>query len=527
MNRTHAFLAVAALAVSAACAHHPPAQASAPAATPAAAAAAPTPTAAPAPSGPDRSKIPENGPPPTLQLPAQQHFRLSNGLAVRLVEFRRLPIVALTLVVNAGAIHDPPDRPGLASMTTSVMTEGTRTRTATQISDDIGFIGGSLDATSGFDAAFLTGSSLSRHLSKLVGVFADVAMNPTFPQGDFARVQNERLVTLLQQRDQPGAIAGKAFARTFWSGHPYGHWVQGTEDSVHAMRRADLARFHAEYWNPANAELVVVGDVTLGELRPLLERSLGRWRPGRAARVPTPTPPERTARTFVLAKPGAPQAYVMLGMTGIPRSSPDYYASQVAFQVLGGGSASRLFRELREAKGYTYGIYAREEARKLGGSSIVVGSVKAEQTGPAMKDLLAEIDQMRTVPVGPEELKEAKDSIVLGLPADFATVGGIAGRLGELVLHGLPDDYWDGYVQRIRAVTADDVLRVSQRLLDRSRLTLVMVAEPSVVRPQLEGLPLGPVEVVPTPPAPERPKQRPPRAPRPLAGKTAASAGAP
>ena len=157
----------------------------------------------------------------------------------------------------------------------------------------------------------------------------------------------------------------------------------------------------------------------------------------------------------------------------------------------------------------------------------MVGSVKAEQTGPAMKDLLAEIDQMRTMPVSPEELKEAKDSIVLGLPADFATVGGIAGRLGELVLHGLPDDYWDGYVQRIRAVTADDVLRVSQRLLDRSRLTLVMVAEPSVVRPQLEGLPLGPIEVVPTPPAPERPKQRPPRAPRPLAGKTAASAGAP
>jgi zinc protease len=493
-----------AICLATACAHgrSTPAPTSAPAVASAPAAqAAPQPP--PAPAGPDRSKVPENGAPPALRLPDQKHFALENGLRVRLVEDHQLPIVALNLVVNAGAAHDPATRPGLASMVADMMTEGTRTRTATQISDEVGFIGGSLDAAAGFDAAALSGNSLSRHLPKLLEVFADVAMNPTFPRRDFERVQNERLVALLQQRDQPAAVAGKAFARAFWGSHPYGHWAQGTEDSVKAMTPAELARYHAAYWNPANAELVVVGDATEADLRPLLEKTLGAWKPGKVARIAQPPQPAVMRKTVILSKAGAPQAYLILGMPGIPRSSPDYYAAQVAFQVLGGGSASRLFRELREAKGYTYGIYARAEARKLGGSSLVVGSVKSEQTGAAMKDLLAEIGRIRTEPVPSEELTEAKDAIVLGLPADFATVSGIAGRLAELVIHGLPDDYWNGFVQRIRAVTAEDVTRVSRQLLDPSRLTAVMVGEPAVIQPQLEDLPVGTIEVRPAPGRPE------------------------
>jgi predicted Zn-dependent peptidase len=477
---------------------------------PAPSAAAPAPAA---PAGPDRTSVPPAGPPPDLRVPAQVHFTLSNGLRVRLVEYDRLPIVALNLVVEAGAVNDPPGRPGLASMTAEMMNEGTRTRTATQISDEVGFLGASLNAMAGFDAASLVAASLSRHLPKLAEIFADVAMNPTFPPKDFRRVQDERLVALLQQKDQPPAVAGKAFAEAFWGKHPYGHWLIGTEPSVKAMTPRELSRFHARNWVPANAELVVVGDVRQAELAPVLERTLGRWRVGTPTRPPAAPAPAGRLRTVVIEKDGAPQAYLQLGMPGLARSSPDFVAAQVAFQVLGGGTSSRLFRNLREAKGYTYGIGSRADARRLAGSSLVAGSVKAESTGEAIRDILEEVRTLREALVPERELADAKDAIVLGMPAGFATAGGIAGHLAELVVHDLPDGYWNAFADEVRAVTAEQVRSVARRVLDPSRLTLVMVAETDVVRPQLEGLPIGPPTYLPSPAAAPPGPAKPGRAP--------------
>jgi predicted Zn-dependent peptidase len=202
----------------------------------------------------------------------------------------------------------------------------------------------------------------------------------------------------------------------------------------------------------------------------------------------------------------------MLGMPGFERASADYVPAEVAFQILGGGSASRLFRSLREEKGYTYGVYARGEARKLGGTSFVVGSVKADVTGKAIEALLEELRRMRETPPSEDELATAKNALVLSLPSDFATAGGIASKLAEEVIYGLPDDYWDRYVAEVEKVTAADVQRVAARYLDPSRLTAVMVAEPAAVEPQLAGLPLGAIEIRPppgpdagAPPAPARP----------------------
>jgi predicted Zn-dependent peptidase len=465
----------------------------------AAACAAPAkqaPPAAPAaPPAPDRTVAPEKGPPPELHVPAQKKFVLSNGLRVRLVEYRRLPIVALNLVVDAGAARDPAASPGLASLTASMLTEGTKTRSATQISDEVGFLGANLGAGASVDSAALSGASLSRHLPRFLEIFADVAMNPAFPKADFERVQDERLVTLLQQRDQPQAVASKAFQPVFWGTHPYGHYSLGTEESVRAMRPAHLAAFHERLWRPANAELVVVGDVSEADLKALLEKSLGAWPAGSAAPALAPAPGASPHSALVLEKADAPQSYLYLGMPGLRRSSDDYVAGTVAFQVLGGGMASRLFRNLREDKGYTYGIYARGDARKLAGASVVVGSVKAEVTGAALKELLGELQRLREEPVPAQELEEAKDSLVLSLPAQFATAGATAGRIADLVVNGLPDDYWNRYAELVRKVTAEDVQRFARQYLDPTRLTLVMVANPETVKAQLAGLPIGPVEV--------------------------------
>lgn len=469
------------------------------------------------PPGPDRTHPPPLGPAPELHVPPQVHFALANGLRVRLVEHHRLPIIALQLVVNGGASLDPKELPGLASFTAGMLAEGTRTRTATQISDQVGFLGASLGAGAGQDAAFLSGSSLARQLPALLQIFADVAMNPTFPRKDFLRVQDQRKVTLLQQRDQPGVVASKAFTGVFWGdASPYGHFPLGTEASVAAITPADLARFHARHWRPANAELVVVGDVTEAALRPLLERTLGTWRAGAALPPPPPTPPSAPHRTVLIEKADAPQSYLLLGMPGLLRTSPDVPAATVAFQVLGGGTSSRLFRHLREEKGYTYGMAAGADARRLAGASLVRGSVKADVTGPALQDLIAELGRLRDEPVPEAELADARNAIVLSLPGDFSTVGGIAGRVAELVVHGLPDDYWTRYAEAVKRVTAADVQRVAARVLDLERLTLVVVGQPSVVRPQLAGLALGELEVR-AAPAPVRKLARPGGPPRPPA----------
>ncbi len=444
----------------------------------------------------DRTQVPQPGPPPELKVPSQVHFQLKNGLKVRLVEHHRLPIVALYLVVDAGAVHDPPDRPGLASFTAAMLAEGTKRRSATKISDDLGFIGATLSASAGFDSASLAGAALSQHLDALLDIFADVLVSPTFPAGDFARVQDQRIVALKQQLDEPRIVAAKALVELAWMNHPYGHWALGTEKSLRAFTRADLAAYHAARWRPGAAELVVVGDVTQRELADKLESALGAWNGPKPAPLKAGPPKPPPARTVVIEKRGAsPQTFVLMGMPGIPRSSPDYVATMVAMEVLGGGSSSRLFKNLREKEGYTYGIYAREEARKLAGGSVIAGSVKTEVTGPAMHALLAEIAAMRDHPVTQEELDVARNALLLSLPGEFANVAGIASKVAEEVIYGLPDDYWDSYAKQIAKVTADDVQRAARKVLDTGHLNTVMVGDPRAVDPQIKGLPLGTVSV--------------------------------
>lgn len=478
---------------------------------PAAEAPAAPPPVAEAPAQ-DRSQPPPLGPNPPLTLPAQRHFTLANGLRVRLVEQHRLPTVALDLVVDAGAARDPVGRGGLASFTADMVTEGTKTRTATRISDQVGFLGASLNAVAGPDSATLTGGCLSDKLPDFLEVFADVARNASFPKDDFKRVQDERRVTLLQQRDQPPMLAARAFVSLFWGNHPYGHPLLGTEADLARTKREDLVRFHDRFWRPANAELVVVGDVTEAGIRPVLERTLGTWKSGQAAAPLPPRGPAAPHRTLLIDKPGASQAYLSLGAPGLDRRSDDYAPASVMFEVLGGGTSSRLFRTLREEKGYTYGIGAGADARRLAGASVVRGSVKAEVTGAALQDLLAQLGLLRDKPVSPEELVEARDGIIRSLPARFATAGGIAGQLSALAIYGLPDDYWTRYASAVQGVTEADVQRMAQRYLDPARLTLVLVGAKEVVTPQLGAGPVGAVEVerVANPPLPRKPGPRAP-----------------
>jgi zinc protease len=399
------------------------------------------------------------------------------------------------VILEGGAARDPAGLPGVASFTASMVTEGTKTRSAIQLSDELGFLGASLGAGASMDAAYVSGYALSRHLPKLLELLADLAMNPAFPPSDFARVQDQRKVSILQQRDQPGAIASKAFGKLFWGDHPYGQPAGGTEESVAGTTREELARFHADHWRPGAAELVVVGDVDVASLRAELGKVFAAWKGSEPARPVSAELPVARRRAVLVEKGGASQTFLILGMPGMARGNPDFIAAQVLFEVLGGGSSSRLFRDLREDKGYTYGLSARESAQKLGGTSYLGGSVRADATAQAIRDLLAQVNALRDVPVPEAELADSKDGIVRSLPGDFATVAGIAGRVAEQVVFALPDDWWVRYPAQVRAVGAADVLRVARAFLDPERLSTVMVGDAAVVKPQLEGLPIGEVEV--------------------------------
>ena len=440
--------------------------------------------------------VPPLGPPADLRLPAQQKFTLGNGLAVRLVESHRLPIVAFHLVLlEGGAARDPVALPGLASFTAAMVTEGTRSRTAFQLSDELGSLGASLGAGASMDAAYVSGSGLSRHLSRLLELLADVTVNPSFPDSDFFRLQDQRRVGLIQQRDQAGTVASKTFGKLYWGDHPYGHWSGGTEESVVRTTPADLARFHAERWRPGAAELVVVGDVDAATLRTTLEKAFAGWTGAAPARPAAAEAPAGRLRAVLVEKKGASQTFVVLGMPGIARSDPDYVTAQVLFQVLGGGSSSRLFRNLREDKGYTYGLAARESAQKLGGVSYLGGGVRADATGAAIRDMLGLVHELRDVPVPAAELADAQDGLVLSLPGDFATAAGTAGRLAEQVVYALPEDWWVRYPERVRRVTPSDLQRVAGRVLDTGKLATVLVGDPDIVKVQVEGVPLGDLEV--------------------------------
>ena len=299
------------------------------------------------------------------------------------------------------------------------------------------------------------------------------------------------------------------------------------------MTRAQELVERALTLSKADECVVIVDDVTEANLRPILEKTLGTWKVGEAGPPLPPAPAASPHRALILEKADAPQSYLLLGMPGLRRTSDAYVAGTVAFQVLGGGMASRLFRNLREEKGYTYGVYARGDARKLAGVSFVVGSVKADVTGPALKEIFSELRRLREEPVPAEELEEAKASLVLGLPADFATAGATAGRIADLVVHGLPDDYWNRYAARVKQVTADDVKRFADAYLDPTKLTVVMVATPDTVKAQLQDLPIGPIEVraapasaAPRPAAQEPSSGAPPEAKAPpKAAKKKATAG--
>ncbi len=442
-----------------------------------------------------RASTPAAAPPSPLVLPVPVSFLLDNGLTVLLVEQHGLPIVSANLVVLSGSERNPPGRPGLAAFAADMLDEGTKRRSALQIANDADQLGVILSSGSSTDVSYVAIRSLKRNVRAAFELLADVSLRPEFPASEIERVRHDRITHILQQRDNPGAVASKVFfSAVYGRQHPYGHTEIGSESSVQAISREELVRFWELGYVPGRSALVVAGDITVEDLRDIAQELLGGWRgSGTAAELPTGAG-GRGRRVVIVDKPNAPQTSLRIGHVGISRSHPDYIPVDVMNTALGGLFSSRINMNLREAHGYTYGASSGFAFRRGPGPFVVSTNVRTDVTAAAVSEVLREIERMRGSEPTEEELSTAKDSISRSLAAYFETTPQSASTAGQLYVHDLPLDFYRTLPERIAAVSAGETRRAAEMHLHPDDLVIVAVGDRSRMQPQFERAAFGPME---------------------------------
>ncbi|MEZ4699179.1 MAG: pitrilysin family protein [Rhodothermales bacterium] len=443
----------------------------------------------------DRSTPPIPGAPPMLEAPEIVRFTLGNGLAVVMVEKHQVPVVQLTLMVRAGAVDDPAGKTGLASLTLDMMDEGAGGMDALELADAVDFLGASLSTGAGLHTASVDLFTPLSKLNDALRLMADVALRPNFDAAELERMRIDRLTDLVQAHDEPNAIALAQFNKTlFGDGHPYGTRTAGTEASLRGFTTEDLAAFHKTYFNPANATLIIAGDVTQASIQPALETAFGGWQAGSNPTATVAPAKQVKGRTIYLVdKPGSAQSIIRIGRIGAARDTDDYYALTVLNTILGGSFTSRLNQNLREDKGYTYGAGSRFSFLPVPGPFLATAAVQTDVTGPALTEFMKELRGIRN-PIPAEELERAKNYEALQYPQAFQTVGDVAGELEDMTAYHLPADHFATYQRRILAVTGADVQRVAKKYVDPDNLAIIVVGDREVIEQQIKDLKLGKIE---------------------------------
>ncbi len=440
----------------------------------------------------DYSKnLPKPGVLPRFALPKIEKQQLANGLEVWLVRSAELPIVSMNMVFKSGGTVDPKGKTGLAQMTASLIDDGTKTRSAVDIANQLSEIGATLGTGSNWDSANVSIQTLTRNLDTALEIYSDVIVNPVFPESELETARRRALTALIQRRDNPNAINSVVYnALLYGKNHPYGNVLSGDEASIKSIKQADLKSFYETYFRPNNAALIVVGDTQMSIIKPKLEKALGTWKPGAvpASKVPTAAAFDKPG-IYVVDKPGAAQSVISIGQIGVARDNPDYFALQVMNDMLGGSFSSRLNMNLREDKGYTYGARSGFSFRRGTGPFSASADVQTAVTKESVMEFLKELNGIRGArPVSEKELKTSKQSLILGYPSGFETNGQIANQLAALVVYGLADSYFNEYITKIGAVTLDDVNRVANKYLTPDKMAIVIVGDRQTIAPGLSEI---------------------------------------
>jgi zinc protease len=443
----------------------------------------------------DRSKPPTLPPPPALNLPAIQTATLANGLELAVVEMHKVPVVDVLVMVDAGAARDPTEVPGLATFTATMLQQGAGARSALDVADEAAFLGAQLNTGASFDGASASIHAPKRRLEAALDLLADVVLRPSFADSEVARQRELRAAQLVQQRDEPVAVANVVFpAIVYGREHPYGHPLNGTDSATARLTRERVTEFYGTYYRPNGTRILIVGDVTPAEARRLVSTRFGGWERGDLPAFPSAPAPATTARTvYLIDKPGAAQSVIRIGHVGPARTTPDWFALEVLNTIVGGAFTSRLNQNLRETHGYTYGAFSQFAPRRLTGAFVALASVVTAKTDSSLIEFLKELRRIRDEAVPAPELAKATAYLTLGLPGDFETTGGAAARFRELLAFHLPLDYYDHYIDRINAVTAADVQRVARQYIDPDHFDIVVVGDKSQIEAGIKALNEGPI----------------------------------
>jgi zinc protease len=443
-----------------------------------------------------RDQVPKAGPSRTLRLPVPESAKLANGLTLMLNPRPGLPVVAANLVVRTGSDTNPIDKPGLANFTAAMLDEGTTMRNALQIADQLAQIGASLGTRSTMDATFVEGGSLKKNFPQTLELMADVVLHPAFPADEVDRQRASRLAQLVQQRENPGQLASKIVATVLYGDrHPYGFTEIGTEASVKSVTRADMQAFWKQNFVPNNAALIVSGQITMAELKPLADKAFGVWAPGTPAKPVFNAPQTVGSRVVIVDTPGAPQTELRVVGIGAARSSPDFQAMRVMNTALGELFSSRINMNLREEHGYTYGASSQFVFRRSAGPFVVGAGVRTDVTAPAVTEIFKEVRGMVEKPIDSEELRLSKDSLTRSLPAAFETGRSAATSLSNVYVYDLGLQYFTNYAARVDAVTTANAKTMAEKYLVPGKLIVVAVGDRAKIEPELKKLNLGPIEI--------------------------------
>jgi zinc protease len=449
--------------------------------------------------GVDRAKVPVPGKTPALRVPTWTKTTLANGAELIVSEKRDLPLVSFSLnFLGGSAQFEPADKRGVASLTASMMSEGTKTRDGEALSNAMQLLGTTIGVGIGAESGGVSFTATTGKFAASLDLMADVLLNSTFPADALERLRAQRLVALTQAKAQPGSIASRVFPRVLYgAAHPYG--AMTTEASLKAITRDDVVAFAKTSFQPGRAVIVVTGDVSAAAVKAAIEKALAGWQAGGSKPDFTypVAPAARPTTIYIVDKPGAAQSTFAIGLPGPARSTADYYAIQVMNTMLGGFFQSRLNANIREEKGYSYGVTSGFAFGRGPGAFRTGGDIISEKTDAALVEFMKELKGIQGArPVTDDELATAKDALVQRLPATFASVGSISGAITSLWTQGLSDTYYQQYGAAVAAVTTADVVRVAQQYIDLGHLNIVIVGDRASIEGPLKATGIAPIVVL-------------------------------
>jgi zinc protease len=428
------------------------------------------------------------------RFPSYLKRRLGNGLMVYAARHPGVPLISLELIVPAGAQHDPPGRGGLATLTAALLDEGTARRSALDIAAHVEGLGGYLATGADWDEGYLATGLLAEHRRQGLALLAEVLTSPVFPEREIERLRRQRLTEIERRPYDPGSQADDRLIAAIYRGTVYAGTLLGDEASVSTLSRDEIEGFYRAHYAVAGSTLIAVGDLDPEGLMSEAEEIFGAAAPWTSPPAPEIRPlPLPGIRVHVVDRPGAAQTEMRLGHVGVSRKHPDYLPLAVMNTLLGGKFTSRINLNLRERHGFTYGASTRFVGRLGPGPFLCGAAVATESTGAAVREVLGELARIREEPVAEVELEDTRNYLMGVFPYTVQTIADLAKRLENLALYGLPDDYYDGYLDRLAAVTREDVQRVAREHIDPAHIAVVAVGPAEALEPQLAGL--GPLEV--------------------------------